>query len=199
MFGTMASVVSAYSLALSLFLPVCFSPTLSVCLSLSLCLSHSVCYYLSSRLTALLSHSSLNDGLLPSLAPSWIYTEEVYLQRLKLLPSRRMFCVHHTAVHQCTVSLPILSYVSSCNLPPALLTEWQYFLHTAAVTRRWNGYRNKSQHRKLTPEKKILPPLLPGFEPATFRSRVCALPVSYPCSPLFWCKAAKWVWCLSWE
>ena len=31
---------------------------------------------------------------------------------------------------------------------------------------------NKSQHTKLTLEKKILPPLLPGFEHATFRSRV---------------------------
>ena len=31
---------------------------------------------------------------------------------------------------------------------------------------------NKSQHTQLTLEKKILPPLLPGFEPATFRSRV---------------------------
>ena len=30
---------------------------------------------------------------------------------------------------------------------------------------------NKSQHRKLTLEKKILPPLLPGFELETFRSR----------------------------
>ena len=31
---------------------------------------------------------------------------------------------------------------------------------------------NESQHTKLTPEKKILPLLLPGFELATFRSRV---------------------------
>ena len=31
---------------------------------------------------------------------------------------------------------------------------------------------NKSQHTKLTLEKKILPPLLPGFELATFGSRV---------------------------
>ena len=31
---------------------------------------------------------------------------------------------------------------------------------------------NKSQQTKLTLEKKILPPLLPGFELATFRSRV---------------------------
>ena len=31
---------------------------------------------------------------------------------------------------------------------------------------------NKSQYTKLTLEKKILPPLLPGLELATFRSRV---------------------------
>ena len=31
---------------------------------------------------------------------------------------------------------------------------------------------NKSQHTKLTLEKKILPPLLPGFEFATFQSQV---------------------------
>ena len=45
-------------------------------------------------------------------------------------------------------------------------------LRATAVTRGWNGYRNKSQHRKLTLEKKILPPLLQRFEPTTFRSRV---------------------------
>ena len=45
-------------------------------------------------------------------------------------------------------------------------------LRATVVTRGWNGYRNKSQHRKSTLEKKILPPLLPGLEPMTFRSRV---------------------------
>ena len=45
-------------------------------------------------------------------------------------------------------------------------------LRAAAVTRGWNGYRNKSQQRKSTLEKKILPPLQQGFEPATFQSRV---------------------------
>ena len=33
-------------------------------------------------------------------------------------------------------------------------------LCATAVKRGWNRYRNKSQHRKLTLEKKILPPLL---------------------------------------
>ena len=45
-------------------------------------------------------------------------------------------------------------------------------LRATAVTRGWNRYRNKSRHRKLTLEKNILPPLLQGFEPATFPSRI---------------------------
>ena len=60
----------------------------------------------------------------------------------------------------------------SCNLPPALLAEWPGFLRATVVTRGWNGYRNKSQHRKSTLEKKILPPFQQGFEPSTFQSRV---------------------------
>ena len=47
----------------------------------------------------------------------------------------------------------------------------QDLLRATAVTRGWNGYRNKSQHRKLTLEKKILLQLLLGLEPGTFRSR----------------------------
>ena len=39
-------------------------------------------------------------------------------------------------------------------------------LRATAVTRWWNGYRNKSQHRKSTLEKKIHPSLQQGFEPA---------------------------------
>ena len=68
------------------------------------------------------------------------------------------------------------------------------FYVLTAVTRGWNGYRNKIPGRKLTPEGKKerkkekkkkekkkgggggggnpLLPLLPGFEPATFRFRV---------------------------
>ena len=43
-------------------------------------------------------------------------------------------------------------------------------LRATAVTRGWNG--QQSQHTKLTLEKKILRPLLPGLELTTFRSRV---------------------------
>ena len=65
--------------------------------------------------------------------------------------------------------------VFSCKLPLALLAEWSgsSMPRDTAVKRGWNGYRNiKSQRRKLTLEKKILPPLLPVLEPATFRSRL---------------------------
>ena len=45
-------------------------------------------------------------------------------------------------------------------------------LCATAVTRGQNRYPNKSQHRKLTLNKKIPPPLLPGLEPAILQSRV---------------------------
>ena len=64
------------------------------------------------------------------------------------------------------------------------------FLRATVVTRGWNGYRNKSQHRKSTLEKKILPPFQQGFEPATFQSRVrCsnhwAIPALFSSASLF--------------
>ena len=55
------------------------------------------------------------------------------------------------------------------------LNFWQNdwgLLRATAVTWGWNEYQNKSQHWNLTLGKKILPPLLQGFEPATFRSQV---------------------------
>ena len=48
----------------------------------------------------------------------------------------------------------------------------QDLLCATAVIRGWNGHQNMSQHTKLTLEMKILSPLLPRFELATFRSQV---------------------------
>ena len=65
--------------------------------------------------------------------------------------------------------------VYACLAVTCHLHFWQNdrdLLRATAVTWGWNGYRNKSQHRKSTLEKKILPPLQQGFEPATFQSRV---------------------------
>ena len=70
-------------------------------------------------------------------------------------------------------------------------------LRPTVVTRGWNGYRNKSQHRKSTLEKKILPPFQQGFEPSTFQSRVRrsnhrAIPaVARKCSRSF-CEKCRW-------
>ena len=51
--------------------------------------------------------------------------------------------------------------VYACLAVTCHLHFWQNdrdLLRATAVTRGWNGYRNKSQHRKSTLEKKIIPP-----------------------------------------
>ena len=62
-----------------------------------------------------------------------------------------------------------------CNLPPALLAEWQNDLGLlrATVVKLGGGgggerTLNKSQHTKMTLAKKIIPPLQLGFKLATF-------------------------------
>ena len=60
----------------------------------------------------------------------------------------------------------------SCNLPLHFWQNDQDLLRATAVTRGQNRYRNKSQNRKLTLEKKILPLLLQGLKPVTMLSWV---------------------------
>ena len=67
--------------------------------------------------------------------------------------------------------------VYACLIVTCQLRFWQNdqgLLLATAVTRGWNGYRNKSQHKvTLSLEKTILPPLLMArIEPTTFRSRI---------------------------
>ena len=79
----------------------------------------------------------------------------------------------------------------ACLAVTCHLHFWQNdrdFLRATVVTRGWNGYRNKSQHRKSTLEKKILPPFQQGFEPATFQSRVrCSNHWAIPAPGRCWC------------
>ena len=77
---------------------------------------------------------------------------------MKLLPSRRMFCAHHTTGHQFTVSLYAKPHCRMyiCLTVTCRLHFWQSdrdLLH--AVAQGWNGYQNKSQHRKLTWRRKF--------------------------------------------
>ena len=58
------------------------------------------------------------------------------------------------------------------NQPPALLAEWLRSFTCHCSNTGLERTPKKSLHSKLTVEKKILPLLLPGFELATFRSRV---------------------------
>ena len=62
--------------------------------------------------------------------------------------------------------------VFRCNLPPAPLPEWprSFTCHCGNMGVEWT--LNNSQHTQSTLEKKILPPLLPRFKLATFRSLV---------------------------
>ena len=110
----------------------------------------------------------------------WLSTEVAYLQRWhgwchkKLLPSRRVLCTPYNHA-PCHFMQSHIRKVYACLAVTCHLRFWQNdrgLLRATAVTRGWNAYRNKSQHRKLTLEKKIVPPLQQGFEPATFRSRV---------------------------
>ena len=69
--------------------------------------------------------------------------------------------------------------VYACLAVTCHLHFWQNdrdFLRATVVTRGWNGYRNKSQHRKSTlTEKKILPPFQQGSNPRPFNHESGAL------------------------
>ena len=89
---------------------------------------------------------------------------------MKLQPSLRKF--YHAPCH---FMQRHIHKVHVCLAVTCHLHFWQNdwdLLHATAVTWEWNRYRNKSHHRKSTLEKKILPLLLQGFEPATFQSWV---------------------------
>ena len=62
--------------------------------------------------------------------------------------------------------------VFKCNLPPVLLAERPGSFTCHCGNTGVERTPDKSQHTKLTLEKKILPPLLLGFGLATLRSRV---------------------------
>ena len=121
----------------------------------------------------------------------YISTEVVYLQRwhgwchMKLLPSWCVLCTPYNHVTSCKVmslhAKPchfMQSHIRKLHLCLTVtchLHFWQndrYLLYATAATQGWNGYRNKSQHRKLTLDKKILPPFLQVFEPTIFQSQV---------------------------
>ena len=97
--------------------------------------------------------------------------------QVKLQPSRRVLCTPYNHA-PCHFMQSHIRKVRACLSVTCRLYLWQNdrdLLHDTAVTRGWNGYRNKSQHRKLAPEKKILPPPLQRFDPRPFSHESDAL------------------------
>ena len=106
------------------------------------------------------------SGVLTALA--WLVPRET------AAVSAQVLCTpyHHAPCH---FMQSHIHKVYACLAVTWHLHFWQNdrdLLHATLVTQGWNRHWNKSQHRKLTLEKKFLPPLLQGLEPATFRSRV---------------------------
>ena len=105
---------------------------------------------------------------------------------MKLLPSQCVLCTPYSHA-PCHFMLSHIRKVCAYNLDVSCHPRfWQNdrgLLHVTAVTQGWNRYQNKSQHRKLALEKKILLPLLQGFEPMTFWSQVwCSVHWGIPAS-----------------
>ena len=123
-----------------------------------------------SRLTALVCGSAhflnIHRSVLTALA--WLVPHET------AAVSAQVLCTPYNHA-PCPFMQSHIRKVYACLAVTCHLHFWQNdrdLLRATAVTRGWNGYRNKSQHRKSTLEKKILPPFQPGFKPATFQSRV---------------------------
>ena len=86
----------------------------------------------------------------------------------------------------------------ACLVVTCHLHFWQNdrdLLCATAVTQGWNRYPNKSQHRKLTLEKNIFPPLLQGLEPVTIWSWVWHSSHWVIPTPPMWCFTVHPLWC----
>ena len=113
------------------------------------------------------------------------YTDILVLCSQGYMHSHSVYTMQPCTSLQCHFIRCYIRGVHVCLAVSCHLHFWQNdwgLLRATAVTRGWKGYRNKSQHRKLTLEKIILRQLMPGLEPATFRSRVRRS--TYELSPL---------------
>ena len=107
---------------------------------------------------------------------------------VKLLPYRPTFCVHHTRYNHALVYSVyyIRGEIRRMHVSLAVTGHLHFWLfcpgssRATAVTRGWNGYRNKSQHRGLTLEKNILP-----AAPAMARTRDFSIRVWRSTTELF--------------
>ena len=124
-----------------------------------------------------------------------IPTEVVYLQRCLIvtwLMPRETAADSESSVYTiqpCTMSRHFMqSHIQrmhTCLAVTCHLHFWQNdqdLLCATALTRGWNRYRNKIQHRKLIVEKTIIPPFLPfsrpfNHETGALTTELCLPPV----------------------
>ena len=109
-----------------------------------------------------------------------ISIEVVYLQHwhgwchMNLLPSRHILCPPYNHA-PCHFMQSHICKVYACLAVTCHQHFWQDdrdLLRATAVTRGWNGYWNRSQHRKLTLEKNFFGRSRRDSKPTTFQSRV---------------------------
>ena len=102
---------------------------------------------------------------LPALDLSWAlcddsqwvtvaFYSDIYIYILTSIECTSLQCHFMPNMPSCLYSVTSLFWQNDGDLSRATAVTWG-----------WNGYRNKSQHRQLTPEKKLPPPLLHGLEP----------------------------------
>ena len=92
------------------------------------------------------------SGVLTALA--WLVPQESAARESQ---SRRVLCTPYNHA-PCHFMQSHIRKVYACLVVTCHLRFWQNdrgLLRATAVTRGWNGYRNKSQHRKLPLEKKF--------------------------------------------
>ena len=113
-------------------------------------------------------------------------TEAVYLQHCSVVTwlvlhetadilAHSMYTIRLCVHHIMSLHANLMRRVPACLVVTCHLHFRQNdpdLVRATVVTRGWNGYQAKSQHRELLPEKKILLPLLPKLEPMTFPSWV---------------------------
>ena len=98
----------------------------------------------------------------------WMFPDELRVS--SFLSSFPTLCLNNDTVSPLQLHWVKGVCMFRCNLPPVLMAEWLESFMCHCSTTGLEQTSNKSQHTKLTLEKKIFPPLLSRFELASFGS-----------------------------
>ena len=122
----------------------------------------------------------IRPGSVHSNSASWDDCNCVFFEELRVSSFPPTLCLDSGIVSSLRLRWVKDVCMFRCNLPPALLTEWPGSLTCHCGNTGVERTPNKSQHRKLTLEKKIPPPLLRDLNSHRINHEFGALPTSYP-------------------